>query len=545
MAMIDDSIRDFDTIHADFSWSLPARYNIGLDVCDRQPADALALLCEDHRGHVTRHTFGELTSLSDRLGNALNGLGVERGDRIAIILAQRAEAAIAHVATYKIGAIAVPLSVLFGPDALEYRLGNSRTRVVITDEAVGERIAAMRDRLPHLERVITCGLPGEGAFWELLDKGADSSPAVDTSADDPAMIIYTSGTTGPPKGALNAHRCLLGNLPGFELSQNFYAQTGGLFWTPADWAWTGGLLDALLPTLHYGKPVFGYDGQGRFDPERAVDMMARHGVRNAFIPPTAMKMLMQVPDIATRGVRLTAVMSAGESVGERVVEWGREAFGITVNEMWGQTEFNYLVGNCSAIMPVKLGSMGKPFAGHWVDVIDAQGRPLPDGECGELAARTGDPVQFLGYWENDEATRAKMRGEWFLTGDVGYRDAEGYLWFVGRQDDVISSAGYRIGPGEIEDCLIRHPAVAQAAVIGVPDELRGQIIKAFIVPATGVAPDDELTADIQRQVKQQLAAYEYPRMIEYIDALPLTTTGKVRRNELRQRELDKIKESDQ
>jgi len=359
------------------------------------------------------------------------------------------------------------------------------------------------------------------------------------------MIIYTSGTTGPPKGALNAHRCLLGNLPGFELSQNFYAQTGGLFWTPADWAWTGGLLDALLPTLHYGKPVFGYDGQGRFDPERAVDMMARHGVRNAFIPPTAMKMLMQVPDIAARGVRLTAVMSAGESVGERVVEWGREAFGITVNEMWGQTEFNYLVGNCSAIMPVKLGSMGKPFAGHWVDVIDAQGRPLPDGECGELVACTGDPVQFLGYWENDEATRAKMRGEWFLTGDVGYRDAEGYLWFVGRQDDVISSAGYRIGPGEIEDCLIRHPAVAQAAVIGVPDELRGQIIKAFIVPATGVAPDDELTADIQRQVKQQLAAYEYPRMIEYIDALPLTTTGKVRRNELRQRELDKIKESDQ
>ncbi len=539
MAMLDDSVRDFDTLHAGFRWSIPARYNIAADVCDRHPADALALICEDHRGHVTRHTFGDLRRDSNRLANALTGIGVTRGDRVAIILPQRAEAVIAHLAVYRLGAIAVPLSVLFGPDALEYRLGNSRAKVVLADAAGGERIAAMRDRLPHLEQVIPCASPGAGPFWELLAKGADTPPGIDTAADDPAMIIYTSGTTGPPKGALNAHRCLLGNLPGFELSQNFYAQTGGLFWTPADWAWTGGLLDALLPTLHYGRPVLGFDGQGRFDPERVVDLMARHGVRNAFIPPTAMKMLMQVRDLASRGVRLAAVMSAGESVGERVVEWGREALGLTVNEMWGQTEFNYLVGNCSAILPVKLGSMGKPYAGHWVDVIDAQGRPLPDGECGELAARTGDPVQFLGYWENDEATRAKMRGEWFLTGDVGYRDAEGYLWFVGRQDDVISSAGYRIGPGEIEDCLIRHPAVAQAAVVGVPDELRGQIIKAFIVPATGVVPDDALTADIQRQVKQQLAAYEYPRAIEYIEALPLTTTGKVKRNELRQRELEK------
>jgi acetyl-CoA synthetase len=537
MAMINDSVRDFDAIHANFRWSIPQQYNIGLDVCDRHPADAPALICEDHRGAVTHHTFGQLRELSNRLGNALRGLGVERGDRVAIILAQRAETAIAHIATYKIGAVAVPLSLLFGPEALEYRLGNSRTRVVITDTTRGAMIEAMRDRLPTLEQVITCDTPGEGAFWELLAAASDSAPAVTTAADDPAMLIYTSGTTGPPKGSLNAQRCLLGNLPGFELSQNFYAQTGGLFWTPADWAWTGGLLDALLPTLHYGRPVLGYDGQGRFDPERMVELIARHGVRNAFIPPTAMKMLMQVPAIESRGLQLQAVMSAGESVGERVVEWAEQALGVTVNEMWGQTEFNYLVGNCSAIMPVKPGSMGKPFAGHWVDVIDEQGRPLPDGECGELAARTGDPVQFLGYWENDEATRGKLRGDWFLTGDVGYRDAEGYLWFVGRQDDVISSAGYRIGPGEIEDCLIRHPAVVQAAVIGVPDELRGQIIKAFVVPAAGVVPDAELTADIQRQVKQQLAAYEYPREIEYIDTLPLTTTGKVQRNVLRQREL--------
>jgi len=537
MAMIDHSVRDFDLLHDGFRWSIPERYNIGVDVCDRQPGDALALVCEDHLGSVARYTFGDLRNHSNRLGNALAALGVTRGDRVAVIFAQRPEAVIAHLAIYKLGAVALPLSVLFGPEALEYRLANSRACVVLTDEPRAAQVEAMRDRLPHLEHIVTCAGVGEGPFWELLAKGADSSPAVDTVADDPAMLIYTSVTTGPPKGSLNAHRCLLGNLPGFELSQNFYAQTGGLFWTPADWAWTGGLLDALLPTLHYGKPVLGYDGQGRFDPERVVDLMARHGVRNAFIPPTAMKMLMQVPDTALREVKLKAVMSAGESVGERVVEWAEQALGITVNEMWGQTEFNYLVGNCSAIMPVKLGSMGKPFAGHWVDVIDDQGRPLPDGECGELAARTGDPVQFLGYWENEAATQAKIRGEWFLTGDVGYRDAEGYLWFVGRQDDVISSAGYRIGPGEIEDCLIRHPAVAQAAVIGVPDELRGEIIKAFIVLAPGVTPDKQLTGDIQRQVKRQLAAYEYPREIEYIETLPLTTTGKVRRKELRDRDL--------
>ncbi|HEY5720454.1 MAG TPA: AMP-binding protein, partial [Gammaproteobacteria bacterium] len=403
--MIDDSSRDFDQIRAAFRWQLPATYNIGHDVCDRHPPGDLALLYENAAGQSARYSFGDLATLSNRLGNALLALGLQRGDRIGIVLGQRPEAGIAHLATYKIGAVALPLSLLFGPEALEYRFANSGARAVIVDPRRLPDIEAMRERLPQLEHVLVCSGLGAGPFWELLARGADSAPDVVTGADDPAMLIYTSGTTGPPKGSLNAHRCLLGNLPGFELSQNFYAQRGGLFWTPADWAWTGGLLDALLPAWHFGKPVLGYEGQGRFDPERAVDLLARHGVRNAFIPPTAMKMLMQVRDIGRRGLALEAVMSAGESVGERIVEWGREALGLTVNEMWGQTEFNYLVGNCSACMEVKPGAMGKPYPGHWVDVIDEQGRPLPDGECGELAARSGDPVQFLGYWQNDAATR--------------------------------------------------------------------------------------------------------------------------------------------
>lgn len=544
MTMIDATMRDFDAIRDQFRWEIPRQYNIGHDVCTRHAGDAsaVALHYEHANGATATLTFAQVEAASNRLANALTGLGIRRGDRVAIVLAQRPENAIAHVAIYKIGAIALPLSVLFGEDALAFRLGDSGARMVVTDRVRRDQIEALRPQLPDLERVLVCDGVGEGPLWELMATAADTAPGVVTAADDPAMLIYTSGTTGQPKGSLNAHRCLPGNLPGFELSQNFYARTGGLFWTPADWAWTGGLLDALLPAWHFGKPVLAFEGAGGFDPERAADLMARYGVRNAFLPPTAIKMMMQLGADQLRGVELTAAMSAGESVGELVIEWGRSALDIDINEMWGQTEFNYLVGNCSAIMPVKPGSMGRPYPGHWVDIIDDQGLPLADGETGEIAARIGDPVMFLGYWNQDEATRAKIRGEWFMTGDAGYRDPDGYIWFVGRQDDVISSAGYRIGPGEIEDCLLHHPAVAQAAVIGVPDELRGQIIKAFIVPAEGADTSSATTTDIQRLVKDRLAAYEYPREIEYVTDLPMTTTGKVQRKVLRDRELARREE---
>ncbi len=251
-------------------------------------------------------------------------------------------------------------------------------------------------------------------------------------------------------------------------------------------------------------------------------------------------MMRQVKDIQSRfGVDMRTIMSAGEAMGAELFHWGKEALGIEINEMWAQTEFNYIVGNCSAIMPVRPGSMGKAYPGHRVEPVDEEGNVMPTGEVGELAAHRDDPVLFLGYWNREEATRENFIGEWWGTGDVGYRDEEGYLWFVGRKDDVISSAGYRIGPGEIEDCLLKHPAVAQAAVIGAPDELRGEIVKAFIILAQGYEPGEALKDDIQATVKQRLAAYEYPRAIEFLDALPLTTTGKVRRMELRRREWEK------
>ncbi len=541
MRLIEPGQRNFDEIYASFRWEIPTHYNIAYEVCDkhRQRSNDIALFYENDRGDTKSFTFGQIKSLSDRFANALRALGVSRGDRVAIILSQRVETGIAHLAIYKIGAIALPLSVLFGRDALEYRLRDSGAKVVITGTSHSDMLADMKQQLPDLDVIIGCDDAQERmGFWPLLEKAKDSLQAVNTGADDPALLIYTSGTTGPPKGALVAHRSLLGNLPGFELSQNFFPREDDVFWTPADWAWTGGLMDGLLPSWYYGRPILAYEG-GKFDAERVCHLLEKYEVKNAFIPPTALKMMRQVPNIGSRfKLAFRSIMSAGETLGEEVFRWAEDALRVSVNEMWGQTEFNYLVGNCSEIMPVKPGSMGKPYPGHSIGVIDGEGQPMPIGEPGELAARINDPVMFLNYWGKEEATREKFIGEWFCTGDVGHWDDDGYLWFVGRKDDVISSAGYRIGPGEIEDCLLKHAAVAQAAVIGSPDELRGSIVKAFIVLAKGYEPTDELKTDIQVSVRTRLAAYEYPREIEFIKEVPMTTTGKVRRMELRQRDLD-------
>ncbi|MDH3669594.1 MAG: acyl-CoA synthetase [Gammaproteobacteria bacterium] len=541
MRLIEPDQRNFDEICASFRWEIPTYYNIAYEACDKHErrSNDIALFYENDRGDKKSFTFGQIRSLSDQFANALRALGVSRGDRVAIILSQRVETGIAHLAIYKIGAIALPLSILFGRDALEYRLRDSGAKVVLTDASHSDMLADMKQQLPDLDVVIGCDdAQGRMGFWPLLEKAKDSPPAVTTGADDPALLIYTSGTTGPPKGALVAHRSLLGNLPGFELSQNFFPRENDVFWTPADWAWTGGLMDGLLPSWYYGSPILAYEG-GKFDAERACHLLEKYEVTNAFIPPTALKMMRQVPDIGSRfKLAFRSIMSAGETLGEEVFRWAEDGLRVSVNEMWGQTEFNYLVGNCSAIMSVKPGSMGKPYPGHSIGVIDGDGQAMPIGEPGELAARINDPVMFLNYWGKEEATREKFIGQWFCTGDVGYYDDDGYLWFVGRKDDVISSAGYRIGPGEIEDCLLKHAAVAQAAVIGSPDELRGSIVKAFIVLAKGYEPTDELKTDIQASVRTRLAAYEYPREIEFIEEVPMTTTGKVRRMELRRRDLD-------
>jgi len=537
----------YTQIHRDFRWDVPAQFNIAQACCGRWASDRarFALYWEDESGATSAHTFFDLAREANRLSNALAALGVRRGDKVALILPQRRETVVAHLAVYQMGAVAVPLSFLFGPEALEYRLANSQARVAIVDPQSQPNITPIRANLTGLAHVIgAAGAHGD----DLLDYDAivaAASPrfeAATTNADDPAMIVYTSGTTGPPKGALMPHRCLLGNLPGFVHSHDGFPQPGDLFWSPADWAWTGGLMDALLPTLYFGQPIVGY--RGRFDPERALRLIEKYQVRNSFLFPTALKLMMKAfPRPRDRfDVDLRTIMSAGEAVGTTVFAWVQEALGVTINEMFGQTEMNYIVGNSSVSWPAKPGSMGRPYPGHRVAVIDDDGREVARGTPGEVAINRiapdgiADPVFFLEYLGNADATRKKYTGDWCRTGDVAIMDDDGYLWYQGRADDVFKVAGYRVGPSEIENCIVKHPAVANAAVIPSPDETRGNVVKAFIVLAAGHEPSKALEDDIQQHVRKFLAPYEYPKEIEFIDALPMTTTGKVQRKVLRERE---------
>jgi len=536
----------YGQVYGSFRWKVPKYYNIGVDVCDKWANERyrLALIYEDEEGRVEKYTFWDLTRISNRLANALKAHGIGRGDRVGILLPQCPEAAISHIASYKNGAIAIPLFTLFGPDALEYRLGHSGAKAVITDEANIEKILEIKDRLPGLKTIfVTKGKPRESVagFWESIEKGSYDFTPVKTRADDPALIIYTSGTTGPPKGALHAHRVLLGHVPGVEFFHNFFPKRDDLYWTPADWAWIGGLIDVLLPSWHHGVPVVAYRAK-KFDPEQAFHFIAKYGIRNAFMPPTALKMMRQVKEPRKRfDYRMRTIGCGGETLGEELLEWGRQAMGLTINEFYGQTEVNLVVGNCSEVMPVRRGSMGKAIPGHRVEVVNESGDIVPAGTVGEVAIQRPDPVMFLGYWGNEEATREKFIGDWCCTGDLARKDEDGYFWYVGRKDDVITSSGYRIGPAEIEDCLLKHPAVAMAAVIGSPDPVRTEIVKAFIVVKPDIATSPSLAEEIQNFVKTRLAAHEYPREIEFVKELPLTATGKIMRKDLRKMEIDKKK----
>ena len=579
-------------LHSAFTWQVPEQFNMAQACCARwaalPEASGKIAVYRSQPGTTSRsYSFAELQDQANRLSNVLAGMGVQPGDRVAIVLPQRFETAVAYMAVLQMGAVAMPLSQLFGPEALEFRLQDSETVVVIGDAQTLAHVQAVRAHCPALRQVIGVGLESDDqaladvAYEPALTAASGKFDLVNTRADAPAILIYTSGTTGNPKGALIPHQALIGNLTGFLCSQNWFgfelaeppadglrqltnpahlpAGSEAVFWSPADWAWTGGLMDALLPSLYFGRPIVAFNG--RFSPQAALELLRDFCVTHSFLFPTALKAMMKTfpgsagqPVHAQFDLKLQAIMSAGEAVGDAVFDYCQAQLDITVNEMFGQTEINYIVGNCAALWPPKPGSMGMGYPGHRLAVIDDAGGECAAGEVGDVAVNRfdvhgqPDPVFFLGYWKNEASTEAKFTGDWCRTGDLANRDADGYLWYQGRSDDVFKAAGYRIGPGEIENCLVKHPAVANVAVVPKPDASRGAVVKAYVVLSpdfvlarasyTGTQDqfEAELIEQLQAHVKDKLAPYEYPKEIEFLEALPMTTTGKVQRRVLRLQE---------
>ncbi|MEM6760509.1 MAG: AMP-binding protein [Pseudomonadota bacterium] len=481
--------------------------------CLSHPTDQVAAI--DLSGGSRRDvTYGDLAAMTQGIARAL-GTRVNEGDRVGVLLSQSPWCLAAHLAIWTIGAISVPLFKLFQRDALRSRIDDSGLTLVLTDSGGAAALADLAE--PWLAD--QCGIPGTPVAM------------TDGDAARPAILIYTSGTTGTPKGALHAHTLLDGHLPGVCLSHNDLGQPGDCLWTPADWAWIGGLFDVAMPALALGIPVVAARAD-KFSPEACVALIEETGVRNVFFPPTALRML-KASGVRINGLR--SVASGGEPLGAEMLAWGRDALGVTINEFYGQTECNMVVSSCAARFDARPGCMGKPVPGFDVAVIDPDGNPT-DAE-GDIAIRRGAPSMMLEYWQQPRATAEKFRGTWMITGDRGIRDGD-FIRFVGREDDVITSGGYRIGPAEVEDCLLTHPAVANVGVVGKPCALRTEMVKAYVVrkPTARVA-----ATELQNFVKERLATYSYPREIEFVEALPMTVTGKVIRKELRARAAGEVR----
>ncbi len=516
------TISSYEDAYANHRWEVPQRYNIASDVCDRHPRQKRAMIHEDFQGIVREVSWGELQDISNRFANVLAAHGVVPGDRVAMLLPATPETAAAFFGTWKTGAILLSMSVLYGDEGIRHRVTDSQAKVLVTNAANADRIESSL-----VEHVLILD-------DELLSKGSTSFDAVDTAAEDPAQLYYSSGTTGLAKGILHAHRYILAHE---EFIYSHDVRDGELFHGMGEWAWAAGICPLIGP-WRLGAVQAVYQREGGFDAAKQLDFLSRHGVSNVFGTPTAIRSMMSISDAGTRyPQKFRIVCSAGEPLNPEAIRWFREQYGITVLDFYGLTESYPLCGNYP-FMEVREGSMGKPMPGWEIAILDEDERPVGAGERGEICLKArSNPHYPLGYWNRPaEDSEEAFGGDWFHTKDAAMVDADGYYWYEGRADDVIISAGYRIGPFEVESACLEHPAVAEAAAVASPDERRGNVVKAFVVLAAGYEASDALAEEIKAFVRDHLSAYAYPRIIEFTDELPKTLTGKIRRVELRQRE---------
>ena len=528
-------IESYEALIAGFRWQLPARFNLAEAVCDRharQSPDATAMILDRGDGDRQHLSFGELKQRSDRVAAGLARLGVETGDRVATTLGQGFEVLITHLAAFKLGAISVPIAGVYGIEGLTYRLQDCGAKVLVTDAAGVEKLRQGHRPATVEHLVVRDQEPPAGSmsFEELLAadplvRGANSR------ADDPALIFYTSGTSGNAKGVLHAHRVLLGYLPGFQMVFELAPRPGDIFWPPSDWSWIGSLIELVLPALYCGHPVVA--APGRFSPQRAYQIMADNRVTCPFLAPTALRIMRGSPPGEDVELVLRAIMTGGEASSPEVLAWAEATLGAPLNDIYGLTEANHAAAGCAALFATPPGAIGRMPPGRRLAILDPQGHPLPPETSGEIALWRDDPIIMLGYWNQPLQAGEVSTDGWIRTGDAGLIDGDGFLHFDGRLDDVIISAGYRIGPEEVERQLLAHDAVLEVGVIGSPDAVVGQAVTAFVVLRPGLDASDELAEELKAFVKRRLGAHAYPRGIAFVDALPKTTSGKIRRAALR------------
>ncbi|BBO74618.1 acetyl-CoA synthetase [Desulfosarcina widdelii] len=543
----DNKYDSWDSLCENFKWEIPVEMNAAFYVCDAHADDKskVAIFHEDFLGNKEKFTFWQMRNITNQLANYLSHNGVKPGDRVAICMSQRPETLFANIAIWKTGAVSVPLTVLFGPDGLEYRLKHSAAKVAIVEVGTIDTLRSIKTHISSLKQIIVVGdaemQDDEVTFDQAIEGMPKQFQMAVLNADDNLVLIYTGGTTGDPKGVIQKHAYIFRGPGHFAALCNGEIRPGDVFWNPADFAWTGPLFDLAFPALFYGKPLLTYMSGGKFEAEKAFQLIQDYGLSILYIPPTALRMMRQVENpeqkYALKSLRVLA--SGAESFGEALPKWVSKTFGskTVVHEMYGQSEATLLTVNCQRYFEYKF-NIGKAVPGLKVEILDKNGSVLPPGNQGEIAVASldGNPVVMKEYWKNPQATKEKFKGNWMLTGDLGVKDADGYFVFVSRKDDIIISSGYRIGPSEIEDILTKHEAVLEAAVIGIPNEVRGEIPKAFIVLREGFRGCDALKAELKTFVKQRLAKHEYPREVDFLSELPKTTTGKVKRRDLRERE---------